>query len=140
MAYKSRGKKNGEPRTAELARVPLSGVPINIELAKKMLIKHRGVLAHAAEAIGCSRHSLHQVVERNSELKQVLEDARERLIDLVEETFVDKAIDGDSYNAAFILKTRGRHRGYDVDMKETNEVLKQVIGFVMNKSKNPADM
>jgi hypothetical protein len=136
MAY----GKNKKHITAERARRPLAGVPIDLELAKEAIIRNRGVISYAAEEIGCNRHSLHQLINRHECLQVALEDARERLIDLVEEKFIDKAIKGDSYNAAFVLKTRGRHRGYDVDMKETNDVLKQALSFVMNKSKNPADM
>jgi hypothetical protein len=133
------GLKQLKPTTASKARLPLSGVPIDVTKVIELIHKHRGVVAYVAESIGCCRKTIHDLVERHPEVRQALDEARERLIDLVEETFIDKAIKGDSYNAAFVLKTRGRNRGYDFDAKEVTDTLKQVLGFVMNKSKTPVN-
>lgn len=116
------------------ARNPLQGVPIPVEQAKLALIKSRGVLAHAADMLGCDRTSLSNLVNRNPDLKAIREQERERLVDLVEEAYVQEAINGSEKHGAFILKTLGRHRGYDVAWKEQQiNVLHQALHFITQR-------
>lgn len=117
------------------ARNPMVGVPIPVEQAKQALIKSRGVIAHAADMLGCNRMSLSRLIQRNPDLQAVHQDERERLIDLVEEAYVNEALQGSEKHGAFILKTLGRHRGYDIAWKENQiNVLHQALHFITQKN------
>lgn len=113
------------------ARQPMYGVPLDIEQVKLALVKARGVLAHAADMLGCNRNSLNRLLDNNPDLQAIRESERERLVDLVEEAYIQEAVNGSEKHGAFILKTLGRHRGYDVAWKEQQiNVLQQALHFI----------
>lgn len=140
VAKKPKQKYSKKNIKGEVARKALPGVAVDPHVVMDLLKQYNGVIAHVADHIGCNRHTVAAIVERYPDVKQACVDARERLIDFVEETYIDKAIKGDSINCAFILKTLGRKRGWVEDVKEQNNVLQQVIGIVFNKSKSPVDI
>lgn len=124
----------------ENARQPVPGVPIDREKLKYLIIKHKGNLARCAHALGCARGSLKRIVATDASVKEILEDARERVIDEVEDSFTRRAIAGDTTAAIFFLKTRGRERGYDQDFRADIEaVTRAALSYALNKSRNPAE-
>jgi hypothetical protein len=81
-----------------------------------------------------------RIVRVNPEVKEVLDEARERVIDDVEDAFTKKAINGDTTASIFFLKTRARERGYDQDFRADMEsVTRAALDFALNKSRNPAE-
>lgn len=122
------------------ARIPIPGVALDLKLVENQLKRHRGNIYRTARSIGCARHTIQRLVNRHDHLRQVLEDERERVIDDVEDALLAKCLDeGDTTSIIFMLKTRGRQRGYQQDMQGTSEVLKSALDYVMNKTKNPAE-
>lgn len=72
----------------------------------------RGMVALAADALGCSRQTVHEYVEAYPEIKEVVEGFRERLLD-VAELKLEKAIrEEQAWAITFTLKTIGKRRGY----------------------------
>lgn len=130
----------GFPKGMDKARDPVPGVPIDREKLKALLIKHNGNLTRTAMALGCARHSIKRIVATDPEVKEVLEDARERTVDQVEDAFTKRAIAGDTTASIFFLKTRGRDRGYDQDFRADLEaVTRAAMSFALNRSRNPAE-
>ena len=126
--------------TGDKAIQPRAGVPLNKESVGALLVKHAGNLTKVAKALGSTRQSVRRVINNDAALKEVLEEARERIIDDVEDAFIDKCLDGDTTSMIFFLKTRGRTRGYDQDFKQpTHDLTRAAFEFVVNKSKNPAE-
>lgn len=129
----------GEP-IAEKAQRPLPGVPIDREKLKEVIIKQNGNLTRVALSFGCARNSIKRIVATDPEIKEVLEEARERVCDEVEDAFTKRAIAGDTTASIFFLKTRGRDRGYDQDFRADIEaVTRAAMSFALNKSRNPAE-
>jgi len=131
----------GYPKNrAEKATNPLPGVPIDREKLKKEIIKQNGNLTRVAMAFKCARNSIRRIVSTDPEIKEVLEEARERIVDEVEDAFTKRAIAGDTTASIFFLKTRGRERGYDQDFRADLEaVTRAAMSFALNKSRNPAE-
>lgn len=116
------------------------GVPLDKEKVKEQILKYKGNLTKASLALKCSRHSLQRIARVNPDVKQVLDDARERVIDEVEDAFTRKAISGDTTASIFFLKTRARERGYDQDFRaDIESVTRAALDFALNKSRNPAE-
>ena len=125
---------------ADKAKNPLPGVPIDREKLKIEIIKQNGNLTRVALAFKCARNSIKRIVATDPEIKEVLEEARERTIDEVEDAFTKRAIAGDTTASIFFLKTRGRERGYDQDFRADIEaVTRAAMSFALNKSRNPAE-
>jgi len=71
----------------------------------------RGVMSAAARALGVNRVSLYRAVRRYG-LEEVVREAREELLDLVEDRLIQAALEGKPWAVMFVLKTLGRERGY----------------------------
>lgn len=133
-------KHKGKVCNADVAEQAHSAIPLDREKLKFLLIKYKGNLTRVAIALGCARLSIQRIVRNEPEIKEILEDARERVIDDVEDAFTEKAIKGDTTAGIFFLKTRGRERGYDQDFRADIEaVTRAAMSFALNKSKNPAE-
>lgn len=62
--------------------------------------------------------TIYRYIDEFPDLKDVVEDERESLLDVAEKTLFDKAItERDTTSLIFLLKTQGRNRGY-VERKE----------------------
>ena len=97
-----------------------------------VLERKRGVIADAARALGVSRFTLYNWINRNKYLSRALEDIREGFIDLAESNAellirgipkLERGPDGverlvgwiekpDAAMIRFVLSTKGRSRGY----------------------------
>lgn len=133
-------KPKRQPQAGDKATNPLPGVPLNKETIKELVIKYRGNLTKVAMAMRCSRKSIQAIARTDEEIREIIDEARERCIDEVEDSFINRAIKGNSTNAIFFLKTRGRDRGYDQDFRADIEaVTRSALEFALNKSKNPAE-
>lgn len=125
---------------ADKAIKPLPGVSIDRERLKKEIIKQNGNLTRVALAFKCARNSIKRICSTDDDVKEVLEEARERTVDMVEDAFTKRAIAGDTTASIFFLKTRGRERGYDQDFRADLEaVTRAAMSFALNKSRNPAE-
>lgn len=125
----------------EKARFPLCGVPIDREEVKKQIVKYHGNISRVALAIGCSRRAITSIVASDPLVKEVLEEARERVIDEVEDAFTKRAMAGDTTASIFFLKTRAKDRGYDQDYKvDLEAITRAAMSFALNRTRNPAEI
>lgn len=84
------------------------------------LTRERGLVSPAAEALGVSRMTLHRWINDDNELQQVVEDARNAIVDKAESKLFDKIEEGDTRCVEFALRTLGKSRGY-VEKKEIEQ-------------------
>ncbi len=127
-------------KTADKARNPCHGGKIPTEMIIEALRKSRGNISRAADRIGFTRNALHLRINKEPEIKQVVDEYRERFLDDLEDVFQNKALDGDTTSGLFLLKTIGKRRGYDQDRDVIAEsATRAALDFVMNRSKNPAE-
>jgi hypothetical protein len=129
--------KNGR-QLGDKARDPKPGVPLDREQIKALIPRLNGNLSRIAESIGCTRGSVRRRVDGDEELKALLEDVRERRIDILEDTVWQDAVEGrDTGLRCFLLKTQARHRGYDqADERNTaKDIATAAFDFIVSKSK-----
>lgn len=130
-------------RKGSPARTPRPGVPIPREKIVDLIPKTYGTVARIADALGCSRHTIHRLIKEDQELTDLLEDARERRYDELEDTMWHRAIKGqDTTLQLFLAKTKMKHRGYAQNDLSTaaQDIARAAIEFVWNKTKSPVDL
>lgn len=102
------------------------------------LRKTRGNISRAADKIGVTRSCLHLRINKEPEIKAVVDEYRERFLDDLEDVFQNKALQGDTTAGLFLLKQLGKNRGYSFeDNSVTQNITKGILDFVVNRSKNP---
>ncbi len=139
MAFPSKKKGN---LIGETATRPLPGIPLNRETIKDLIPKCNGNLSRIAESMGTTRGTVRNRINNDEELKLLLEDIRERRIDILEDACFQDAVEGrDTGLRCFLLKTQARHRGYDQDDNKNaaKDIATAAFDFIVNKSKNPAE-
>jgi len=72
----------------------------------------QGLISVAARRLGVSRSSVYDAAKNHVEVRQAIEDARERTTDLAEGKLFQKINDGDNTAIIFYLKTQAKQRGY----------------------------
>lgn len=139
MAFPSVEKGN---QSGEIAKHPRPGIPLNRNDILALIPKHRGNLSKIADCLGTTRGCVRRRCQDDPELKEALEDARERWIDDIEVSVLSRADEtNDTALQCFVLKTQGRHRGWDQDeVKNTaKDIATAAFDYIVNKSKNPAE-
>ena len=134
---KEKGNKLGDK-----AKQPRPGVPLDKNTLLDLIAKTHGNLSRVADSMGTTRYSIRRRCDADEELKQALLDARERIIDELEESVWDRARDSnDTTLQLFLLKTQARHRGYEQDEAKNaaKDIATAAFDFIVNKSKNPAE-
>lgn len=125
------------------AKPPLqNGRKIDREAILALIKKYDGNVSRVADALGTTRNTIHDRCMADSELGIALKNARERLIDDVEQSVLSRAREGkDTALQAFVLKTQGRHRGWDQDegAKLARDIASEAFAFITNQTKNPAE-
>ena len=71
-----------------------------------------GILSVAAQILGCHRNTIYNYLEDDPELKDIVEERRETLVDEAEQVLLKKVKEEDIRCVMFVLRTLGRHRGY----------------------------
>lgn len=123
--------KKGTPRLPQCkhdSRVPPNQVFAPAVIAS-VLERTHGMIAIAARVLHCSRQTIYNAVHAYPEVKTVLEDAREQLLDRAELALL-RAIDkGQAWAVCFYLKTQGRKRGYveKVDVSADSATLEELV-------------
>ena len=129
-------------RIGEKAKQPRPGVPLDKNAILELIKKTHGNLSRVADALGSTRTSLRRRIDADPELKDALEEARERIIDELEESVWDRAQNSnDTTLQLFLLKTQAKHRGYEQDEAKNTakDIATAAFDFIVNKSKNPAE-
>lgn len=127
---------------ADKAKSPKPGIPLSKEDIANLIPKTRGNISRIADMMGTTRLAVRNVISNDSNLSSLLSDARERRLDVLEESIWDRACnDKEAALAIFLLKTQGRSRGYEQDevKNAAQDIAKAAFEFVINKSKNPAE-
>ena len=128
-------------KLGEKASQPRPGVPLNKDTILSLIPHFNGNLSRIADHLGTTRYTLRDICDKHPDLDQALKDARERRLDKLEDVVFERAEDSnDTALQLFILKTQGRHRGWEQD--ETKNTAKDIataaFAFILDKSKNPA--
>ena len=126
----------------EKAKRPHPGIPLDKNSILNLIQLHHGNLSRVADALGTTRGTVRNRCNADPDLKTALEDARERIIDELERSCWDDAIETrDTALRCFLLKTQAKHRGYDQDdaKNAAKDIATAAFAFILDKSKNPAE-
>lgn len=129
-------------KVGEKAKRPRPGVPLDKNQILELIPKTHGNISRIADALGSTRGTVRRRIDSDLELKTALEDARERVIDELEESVWDRAMNSnDTTLQLFLLKTQAKHRGYEQDEAKNaaKDIATAAFDFIINKSKNPAE-
>jgi len=129
-------------KLGEKAKQPHPGLPLDKNMLLLLITRYKGNISKVADSMGCNRHTVRLRCDNDPELLKCLEDARERRIDLLEEsTWEDAIADKDTAMRCFLLKTQAKHRGYEQDEAKNSarDIATAAFDFIVNKSKNPAE-
>lgn len=74
--------------------------------------KKGGNMAATAAALGITRQALYNWRKENEELDKLLNDVEESILDFTESKLVEKVNEGNLTAIIFLLKTKGKKRGY----------------------------
>ena len=91
---------------------------LSVDEIANALTVHGGNQAAAAAALSAatglaiSRQSIHERVKHNMRLRRIATECTEEVLDLAESVVLQALRDGDFRAAEFVLRTRGRGRGY----------------------------
>lgn len=133
----AKGNKKGEK-----AKAPRPGIPLDKETIAKLITDEDGNLSRVADRLGTTRYTIRRRCDADPELLQILKDARERQLDILEQSCFDRAIESnDTTLQLFLLKTQGKSRGYEQSEAQNaaKDIAAAAFDFILNKSKNPAE-
>lgn len=136
------GFPKGDKRKGEKASQPRPGVPLDKNIMMDLITKSHGNLSHVADAMGTTRYTIRDRCDKDPELLKCLKDARERQLDQLEKSVFDRAMDSnDTTLQLFVLKTQGKHRGWEQSEAQNTakDIATAAFDFIVNKSKNPAE-
>lgn len=129
-------------KLGDKAKQPRPGLPLNKETMIELIKKEHGNLSRVADIMGTTRYSIRERCDKDEDLKKALKDARERQLDVLEQSCFDRAIESnDTTLQLFLLKTQGKSRGYDQNEAQNaaKDIATAAFDFIVNKSKNPAE-
>lgn len=133
----AKGNKIGEK-----AKRPHAGVPLDEKVIEKLIVQHTGNVSRVADALGSCRGVVSRVIDKNPYLQDLLRQQRERQIDELEKSVFDRALEErDTTLQLFILKTQGRHRGWDQDENKNaaKEIATAAFDFIVKKQQETKD-
>lgn len=88
------------------------------------IYRNKGILAKAARELDVTRRTLYNYMERWPKVREAYEDASDETLDLAEQGLFDAIRAGSLSAIMFVLKTKGRSRGYveRTEMKQIDEL------------------
>jgi hypothetical protein len=125
-------------KLGEVAKQPHAGVPLDKNTMLKLIIEEGGNLSRVADRMGSSRNLIRNRCDNDDDLRQALDDSRERRIDALEKSCWDDAIEQrDTALRCFLLKTQAKHRGYDQDEAKNaaKDIATAAFDFIVSKQK-----
>lgn len=133
----AKGNKKGEK-----AKQPRPGIPLDKNKLLELIATTHGNISKVADAIGSTRSCVRRRIDADKELQEALENARERIIDELEESVWERAIESkDTTLQLFLLKTQAKHRGYDQDEAKNaaKDIATAAFDFIVSKQSKPTN-
>jgi hypothetical protein len=124
-------------KIGERARKPMKGITLDKQTIADLIKQEDGNVSRVAEIMGTTRYTIHKRIIDDVDLAQALKDSRERQLDILEMSCFDRAIESnDTTLQLFLLKTQGRHRGYDQSEAQhaAKDIATAAFDFILNKA------
>ena len=88
--------------------------------AEMALLKNYGNVSAAARALGVGHPTLFDRIKKNERLQKAREIAEEQALDMAEHSLLKAVRAGEGWATCFMLKTKGKKRGYVERQELTN--------------------
>lgn len=88
-----------------------------------------GNVTEAAQGLGITRYGLQKRIARSDELRQLVQDEREAIVDMAESAIRGKIREGDTASIIYTLKTQGGARGWSeqYQLKHSGETVLRIV-------------
>lgn len=83
-----------------------------IEQIQNAILKANGLVSVTAKILGCKAKTIYNYIDKYPQLKDTLQEARNKTLDLAENKLFELINEKDKTAIIFFLKTIGRSRGY----------------------------
>ena len=90
---------------------------------------HNGMIALACESVGLERRDFYRFYKSDDRFAEEYNAILERVIDRVEKTLIEKALEGDMRAIETFLKAKGKKRGYDKEAASITDEGKIVLNL-----------
>ena len=94
---------------------------LKVEQVEEAIREAQGNVSAAARALGVDRSTVHRKIQKSARLQVARDNSRETVLDDIETTLEQQALDGNTTAAIFILKTRAKNRGYVERIEQQTE-------------------
>jgi hypothetical protein len=84
------------------------------------LTETKGMVYIAAKKLGCSHQTIYNYILRHPTVRIAKENAEGEVLDMAELTVFKAIQNGESWAVTFVLKTKGKNRGYVERMENAN--------------------
>ena len=102
---------------------------VNVAQVRALIGPHMGNVSAIAKSLGVRRSTVYARITESPELRGLIEDEREKLLDIAESVLANKVMAGDNDMLKFYLRTQGKSRGYS----ERSEVRAEVVGYSLDE-------
>ncbi len=92
---------------------------LDLEKVKAQIEKKKGNLSAIGRTFKVSRQAVQKFVKNNTELQELVNDAREAMVDDAEDSLGKAVKKGEAWAVCFALKTQGKGRGYVERIEQT---------------------
>ena len=79
---------------------------------KKAVEGSGGIVTIIARRLNRSRQQVYTYLEKYPDLKELVEEEREKIVDIAESKLIEKLKENKDWAISFVLKTLGKKRGY----------------------------
>ena len=90
------------------------------------LVSTQGNISMGAEKLGVNRRTISRWLVKNPQLRALVSEQRDRLLDKAEENVFEAVMQGDLKMSMFVLRTLGKNRGY-TERKEVNQPVSRPV-------------
>ena len=122
------------PATLPTASRGIAWLRENSEAVAKAVRENRGLLSYAARELGVHRNSLARFRDENDWVRDLVEEAQESLVDELEDVAFGRALrgGGNQQLLMFLLKTKGKARGYVEAAREREATAQNNVRIVLH--------
>jgi hypothetical protein len=117
------------PATLPTASRGIAWLRENSEAVAEAVRENRGLLSYAARELGVHRNSLARFRDENDWVRDLVEEAQESLVDELEDVAFGRVLrgGGNQQLLMFLLKTKGKARGYVEAAKEREAITQENV-------------
>lgn len=88
------------------------GDKLDLDKVTSLIHSTHGNLSEVARIMGVNRSTIYEWIKREPSIAEAVDEARERAIDIAEASLTKQIAEGNTAATIFMLKTRGKSRGY----------------------------